>query len=196
MRKEVKILQEKVLYNGFLQMREYQIEHSQYQHKENIVITREVLERDNVVIVLPYDPLTDEVVLVQQFRIGVLNKTEDAWITEAVAGIVEEGESDEKSVIRELQEEAGLSPIKLIKINQQFPSAGCSTELFSLYCALVDAKKCDKYAGVDEGEDIKVLKLTFSEVMFLHETGQIKSLSLSYLLLWLKLNKETLKKYA
>ena len=54
-------------------------------------MTREVFERGNAAAVLPYDPVLDAVVMIEQFRVGALAAGRSPWLIEIVAGIVEEG---------------------------------------------------------------------------------------------------------
>ena len=55
-------------------------------------LVREVLERGHAVVVLPFDPKRNQVVLIEQFRIGALGVVADPWLVEPVAGIIEPGE--------------------------------------------------------------------------------------------------------
>src|SRR3546814_8313561 len=71
-------------------------------------ISREVFERGHAAAALPYDPVRDEVVLIEQFRTGALAAGRGPWLTEVVAGMIEEGETPEAVVGREMREEAGI----------------------------------------------------------------------------------------
>lgn len=60
-------------------------------------------------MLLPYDPVRDEVVLVEQVRIAAYDTSDTPWLLEMVAGMIEEGESVEDVARREALEEAGLA---------------------------------------------------------------------------------------
>src|SRR3546814_9874688 len=69
-----------------------------------------VFERNPVAGVLPYDPVQDAVVLLEQFRTGPMAaKDDNPWLIEIVAGIIEDGETPEDMARREATEEAGCT---------------------------------------------------------------------------------------
>jgi ADP-ribose pyrophosphatase len=70
--------------------------------------TREIFERGHAAVLLPFDPVRDEVVLVEQIRIAAYDTSESPWLLEMVAGMIEEGETVEDVARREALEEAGL----------------------------------------------------------------------------------------
>lgn len=72
-------------------------------------VRREIFERGHAAVLLPFDPVRDEVVLVEQIRIAAFDTSESPWLLEMVAGMIEEGESVEDVVRREAVEEAGLT---------------------------------------------------------------------------------------
>ncbi|MDR8263635.1 NUDIX domain-containing protein, partial [Acinetobacter baumannii] len=71
-------------------------------------ITREIFERGHAAVLLPFDPVRDEVVLVEQIRIAAYDTSESPWLLEMVAGMIEAGETVEDVARREALEEAGL----------------------------------------------------------------------------------------
>jgi nudix-type nucleoside diphosphatase (YffH/AdpP family) len=75
---------------------------------------RLVFERGDAVAALLYEPDTHTVVMVNQFKVPTLIArrrdnpvTADGWITEAVAGMIDPGETAEEAIIRETLEETG-----------------------------------------------------------------------------------------
>ncbi len=71
-------------------------------------VRREIFERGHAAVLLPFDPVRDEVVLIEQIRIAAYDTSETPWLLEMVAGMIEEGESVEDVARREAIEEAGL----------------------------------------------------------------------------------------
>ncbi len=65
---------------------------------------RELFQRGDAVAVLPWDMVADEVVLIEQFRVGAMRDNDSPWMLELIAGIVETGESDVNVVYREADE--------------------------------------------------------------------------------------------
>ena len=49
----------------------------------------------------PFDPVRDEVVLVEQIRIAAYDTSESPWLLEMVAGMIEAGETVEDVARRE-----------------------------------------------------------------------------------------------
>ncbi len=54
-------------------------------------VTREIFERGHAAVLLPFDPVRDEVVLVEQIRIAAYDTSESPWLLEMVAGMIEAG---------------------------------------------------------------------------------------------------------
>src|SRR5690606_39083886 len=96
-------------------------------------IEREPLVRHDAVCVLPYDPQRDEVVLVEQFRMGAMARGDSPWLVETVAGLIDKDEQPEEVARREAVEEAGLEIGELWPVTAYYPSPGGSTERIHLY---------------------------------------------------------------
>lgn len=188
------VLEETRLYEGFFSLTRYRLRHSLYRGGWSEVIEREVLHRGRCAAVIPYDPQTDHVVLIEQFRIGAMKAGEHPWILEIVAGAVEDGETAEDVAHRESSEEAGCSIQELIPIYRFFSSPGGFAEKLSLFCGIVDARELGGHFGlVEEQEDILVRVVDFAEAMRLLGEGRIASAIPIIGLQWLALNREALR---
>lgn len=116
---------------------------------------------------LLFDKQTRSVLAVEQFRLPALiarrrdnPTTSDGWITELVAGMIDEGESATQAVMRETFEETGYRIENPKPIGTYFSSPGASSERFFLYCALVSAARREGRGGGLAGEeDIKVFQM-------------------------------------
>ena len=109
-----------------------------------------------------FDPVHDQVVLVEQFRMGPFLSNDDPWLLEVVAGISEPGETLEEVALREVEEETGYKITSLMPVSDFYVSPGASNEKLRLFCGLVDATDAGGIFGVaDEGEDIRVHVLPF-----------------------------------
>ena len=63
----------------------------------------------DAVIVLPYDPVNDRILLVKQFRTGPYVKGDaNPWVLEPIAGLIDVGETPVEAGLREAKEEAHL----------------------------------------------------------------------------------------
>ena len=70
---------------------------------------RSYYERGHAAALLPYDVERDQVVLLEQFRIGAIETSHTPWLLEMVAGVIEPGELASEVIHREAMEEAGLA---------------------------------------------------------------------------------------
>jgi ADP-ribose diphosphatase len=196
MKKQFDIIKEETAYNGFFSLKKFTVKHTLYKGGWSNTITRELFHRGNCVAVLLYDPDRDEVVIIEQFRIGALQLPDpgQAWLLEVVAGAIEDGETAEDVAYRESVEEAGCEIQELIKINDFFTSPGGTSELLSLFCGKVDTTHVGGLHGLDhEDEDISVKAIKFDEAYQLLEDGKILSAIPIIAIQWLKINRENLQ---
>ncbi len=192
--KKIEILDQQVCYDGFFRLDRYQLRHELFAGGMSPPLMRELFKRDHAVAALLYDARLDRVVLVEQFRIGALDRAEGAWMLETVAGIVETGESFEEVVQREAVEEAGCQVGELIKLYDFYPAPGGSSERIALYLASTDASQAGGIHGLDhEGEDIKVHVMSLETALKAIETGQVDSSYTIMALQWLAMNRATVQ---
>lgn len=152
---DVEIVEKQECYRGFFRLEKYRLRHRLYNGEMSHTISRELLERGDAAALLPYDPLRDEVVLLEQFRIGALQDKGGAWLPEIVAGMIGPGETPEQVARREATEEAGCIVHELEPICEYLVSPGSSSERMSLFCGRVDSNGIGGVHGLDEeNEDI------------------------------------------
>ncbi len=87
----VKIIAKHDVYQGFFKMVEYHVQHALYAGGWSQTLKREMFERGHAVALLPYDPHTDEFVLIQQFRLGAMATCDNPWLLEVIAGMIDPG---------------------------------------------------------------------------------------------------------
>ncbi|WP_372872170.1 ADP-ribose diphosphatase [Shewanella sp.] len=188
-RKDIELLDSRPLYQGFFRMVQYRFRHRLFAGGWSEEVTREVFERGHAVVVLPYDPVTDNVVLIEQVRFPALETTKCPWLLELVAGMIEEGESAEEVACRELMEEAGLEAKRLIPTGSYLSSPGGCSERFYAFLAEVDASNAAGLHGLaHEHEDIRVLVMPRVQAYAMVESGEIDNASTVIGLQWLELN--------
>ncbi|WP_418358124.1 MULTISPECIES: ADP-ribose diphosphatase [Shewanella] len=191
---DFELIAKKVLYKGFFQLDEYTFKHKLFNGGWSGEVTREVFERGSAVVVLPYDPVRDEVVLIEQIRVPALATTKSIWLLELVAGMIEPGESPEQVATRELAEEAGLSIQSLTPINSYLVSPGGTTERFYLFWGHVDATKASGVHGLDhENEDIRVHVVSRQQAYEWVNDGRIDNASTVLGIQWLMLNYQKIR---
>ena len=84
-RKDVELDKKQPLYEGFLSVYKYKLKHRLFQGGWSQPIERELMERGHAVVVIPYDPVRDELVVLEQFRVGALDDPNGPWLFEFVA---------------------------------------------------------------------------------------------------------------
>ena len=138
---------------------------------------RENLERGDAVVVLLHDPLRDEVLLIEQFRIGPVPRNDNPWLIELVAGMLGPDEDPLDCARRECVEEAGYEPATLKPLASYYVSPGGSSERIFLYLSEVDAAKpVGAGGGLDsEHEDIRVFWVKRKEALAMVRDGRINS---------------------
>lgn len=193
-RPTVEIVERTTVYDGFFRLDRYRLRHRLYRGEMSPVLTRELFERGHAVAVLPYDPVRDEVVLLEQFRIGAIHDP-NPWLREIVAGIIEPGETREAVARREMIEEAGCELLDLVPIQTYYVSPGGTSETVHLCCGRVNADGVGGLHGLDEEvEDIRVRPVPFAQAMDLLHGGEINSAAPIIALQWLAANRERLRR--
>ena len=193
--KDVEIMRKELCFQGFFRMERYTLRHRLFNGDWSQPLVRELLERGHAAAVLPYDPVKDQVVLIEQFRIGAVSVATGPWLLEIVAGMIEENEAAESVVRREAVEEAGCEILELIPIHDYLVSPGGTTERIALFCGKVDSTPIGGiYGKMDEGEDIKAHVMAADNAIALLDSGEIISASAIIALQWLALNRQRLQK--
>ena len=194
MSKHFEILKKEIVYPGFFRMEKYWLKHTLYQGGWSEEITRELFVRGSCVAVLLYDPVTDEIVLIEQFRAGAIIRPEQAWLVEIVAGAIEEGETAEEVAYRECLEEAGCQARDMKYICEFYTTPGGSSERITLFCARMNSGEIGGIHGLDEEhEDILVRTVPFAEAYRMVRQGEIESAIPIIAIQWLALNKAELR---
>jgi ADP-ribose pyrophosphatase len=158
-------------------------------------VTREVLERSSAIGILPYDPFLDQVVLIEQFRIGATyEKDRSPWVVEMICGCIEDNETPTEVAYREAGEEAGCVIEALHPLCDYFVTPSCSNEYIHLFCGKINASAVGGIHGAaEENEDIRAFTMPADEAFMLVRTGQIKTAPAIIALQWLQLNRDWLR---
>ncbi len=190
----VKIIERETGYSGFFRLYRYRLRHRLFAGGWTPVITRELFERGHAVAVLPYDPVRDKVVLVEQFRIGALEAEGGPWLLECIAGMIENGEPPQTVARREAREEADCELMELVSVADYLVSPGGTSERIRLYCGKADVSDVGGIHGLaEEHEDIRVTVVSFQQAMALLQEGRINSAAPIIALQWLAMNRERLR---
>lgn len=191
---DVDIIARESPYQGFFRLDRLRLRHRLFDGGWSRELTRELFVRTEAVAVLPWDPWRDEILLVEQFRVGALDFRPSPWCLELIAGIRDvEDESLEELVRREAREEAGIELGELTPLPSYLASPGGSNERLHLFFAEADLGGAGGIHGhPDEGEDIRVQTVAVSQVPALIESGQLDNAPCLIALHWLMLHHQRL----
>ncbi len=194
--KRYEILKKEIGFDGFFKLERYRLRHTLFAGGWTTPMTRELFERGHAAAILPYDPVRDTVVLVEQFRIGALEHPHGPWLTEIVAGMIGEGETPEDVVRREALEEAGCRIGRVEFICDCYVSPGGTSEMVSVYCGEVDSTGLDgQHHGLaHEHEDIRVHVVSADEAIRRLHANELHSASPILTLQWLERERARLRR--
>ncbi|MGK2888604.1 MAG: ADP-ribose diphosphatase [Candidatus Malihini olakiniferum] len=191
---DVEIIARESLYDGFFSLERYRFRHRLFNGGISGEVSREILERGHAVVLLPYDPVWDEVVLIEQIRIAAYDTSPTPWLFELVAGMIEPGESLEAVARREAQEEAGLNVGRCKPIISYLASPGGTSERLAVMVGEVDARAAKGIHGlVEENEDIRVHVFSREQSYAWVESGIIDNAASVIALQWLALHHTQLR---
>ncbi len=185
---------QELIYQGFLGLKRYRLRHQCFAGGWSGPLVRERIEGYRAAAVLPYDPLRDELVLIEQFRIGAVGRVENPWLLEVVGGLVEGEEEPEAVARRETLEEAGCAVQRLIPICDYLVTPGSSDEYLSLFCGIVESREAGGIYGLaHEGEDIRACVLPYAEAEAELYRGRINSSAILIAMQWLVIHRPALR---
>jgi ADP-ribose pyrophosphatase len=173
--RRVEIVERKRVYDGFFKLDVARVRHELFRGGMSPELKREVFVQRQAVAVLPYDPRTDRVVLVEQFRAGTIDWGGEPWLLEAVAGILDkDGEAVEAAAKREVKEECGLELGRLDFAGLYASSPGGTTERVHTFVGEVTAPESGGVHGLaSEHEDIRLTVVPAEEAFAMFRAGRI-----------------------
>ncbi|KGJ89307.1 NUDIX domain-containing protein [Thalassotalea sp. ND16A] len=182
-----------IKYQGFFRVDQYQLKHKLFNGEWGQLIAREIFERGDAVVLIPYDPLNNTLILIEQFRPGAIRTEECPWMLEFIAGMFAENESPVDVAIREAAEEANLvvDKTQVQHVMNYLASPGGTSEKLYMYVALLDLSHFvdGTVSGLaDEHEDIKSHLMSLEDALEHLNNGRVSNASTIIGLQWLALN--------
>jgi ADP-ribose pyrophosphatase len=191
---DVRLLESETVYDGHYKLSKLTLQHRCFGGGWSEPLVRELFQRGDAVGVLPYDPVTDSVVLIEQFRPGAIRADQSPWMLELIAGVVEPGESDSEVAHREAMEEAGCELSELRPIATVLPSAGACDEQVRLFCGRVRSASIGGIHGLQhEGEDILVHAVSRADTRQMLAADRVPNGHTLIALQWLQIHGDALR---
>lgn len=190
-RNDVEILETSLCHAGHLRVERLRLRCRRFQGDWSAPFQREVLKREPGVGVLLFDPDSDQILMVEQFRVGCLDDARNGpWALELVAGLVDAGETAEEVAVRESEEEAGIRVGRVLPVASYYNSPGGSAEKLSIFCARFDAREVQPgIYGLDgESENIRSYLVAREVALAAVAAGRINNAMSIIALQWLQLN--------
>jgi nudix-type nucleoside diphosphatase (YffH/AdpP family) len=193
---DVEVLEQAEPYAKFFAIEEYDLRHRRFDGTMSEKMRRAVFLTGDAATVLPYDPLRDRVLVIEQFRAGPFARGDrQPWMLEPVAGRIDPGESPEQAVRREAVEEADVTLGALHKVAEYYPTPGTMAEYLYSYVGIADLAEASPGLGglAEEHEDIRIHVLLFERLMALVASGEAQVAPLLVTAWWLAANRERLR---
>ncbi len=128
------------------------------------VLSRQVLEHPGCVVIIPRTD-AGKYILVRQYRFPL-----EKHLWEFPAGGKEPGETFPQAAKRELMEEIGMRPGKLVKLLEFYPTPGVSGEKMHVFLA---SRLKPAVAPKDEDEDFELGTFSLPEIGRMIRRGEI-----------------------
>ena len=193
---DVQIEQVRHPYTKFFTVEEIRARFRQFGGGWSDPVERAMFHVADAVTVLPYDPVRDRILLIEQARFGALAHGDPSpWLLEPVAGMIDAGETPETSARREAIEEARLDLGAMHFVGRYYPSPGGIGQVIFSYVAEADLP--DGITGIagadDEGEDILSHVVPFDDAVALFEGGDMANAPLMISFQWLMMHRDRLR---
>jgi ADP-ribose pyrophosphatase len=195
MAKDLDIIHQERILDSYLKVDRYNLRHSAHNGGWVGPMLREVVQRPNAVAVLPYDPVAEKILLIEQFRLPAHLAGMPGWQLELVAGLNDKNESPEEIARREAIEEANCELGQLKLACHYLLCPGMSTETLYSYVAKFDstAWRGDIHGLAVEHEDIRASLHDVAKIPEILATGHTGNVILILALQWFLLNHAQLR---
>ncbi|SDG02338.1 NUDIX domain-containing protein [Sulfitobacter delicatus] len=193
---KIEIARRERVYANFFALDEFKLRHETFAGGMSEPMERAVFVSADAALVLPYDPIRDRVLLVEQMRMGPLARGDNTcWQLEPIAGHIDVGESAEQAARREAHEEAGIALGRLEPVSNVYASPGNATEFFHIFVGLADLPDAVTGTGglASEHEDIRSHLMSFDDLMALADAQALANAPLVASAYWLARHRERLR---
>ncbi len=130
---DVHVSDSETVWNGRFPLERIRFRNRRFDGEMSGPRTWELWRRGRAAAFLPYDPVSETVVLIEQFRLPALAAGMEPVLTELPAGLCDAGETAEVTIRREAVEEIGIAPGRMRHIGDFLLTPGGSDENCALF---------------------------------------------------------------
>ena len=193
---KVEITKQARAYTGYFALDEISLRHERFDGTMSPVLERSYFICGDAALVLPYDPVRDVVLLVEQIRMAPIGRNDpEVWHLEPIAGHIDAGETAEHTALREAREEADLEIDRLELVARGYPSPGDSTGYYHIFVGLADLPEgTARVSGLEtEAENIRSRLISFNDFLAMAERQALANTPLTLLAYWLSHHRSRLR---
>jgi ADP-ribose pyrophosphatase len=196
---DVAIESAETVWNGRFRMQLVRFRQRQFDGTMSGTRSWELLRRGRAAAILPYDPVTDQVVVIEQFRLPAFAAGLTPVMVELAAGLIDGDDTAEATILRESREEMGLEASELVRIGDFLLTPGGCDELCTLFAGRVNVGETGPQGVIGMGglaseqEDIRVRALPASFVIEQAVAGAYPNSVATIGLLWFALRRDWLR---
>lgn len=197
---DVAIESDETVWDGRFALQRIKFRQRRFDGRMSGLRTWELWRRGRAAALLPYDPVADVVMLIDQFRLPALAAGIEPVMVEVPAGLCDPDEDPAVTAVREAEEEIGLVPRRLIEIGDFILTPGGSDERVALYLGEITAPAAGAdgivgTAGLDvEHEDIRIRVRPAARAIAEAQAGKLSNVITTVALLLLATRRDELRR--
>lgn len=183
MEEAVEIERQERVFEGFLDVEAAVLRHRRFDGTWTAPLRRLRVERGDAAAAIVTRAATGRIVLVEQFRYPTLGRG-TGWVVETVAGVIDDGERPEQTIVREIREEIGCETVALEPIATFFGSPGVLSERMHLFWATVTGDS--SRPTTPDGEDVAVREYEPAALWAALDRGELADAKTIIAAMWLR----------
>ena len=197
---DVTVDSDETVWNGRFALQRIKFRQRRFDGRMSGLRTWELWRRGRAAALLPYDPVADAVLLIEQFRLPALAAGMAPVMVEVPAGLCDPGEDPATTLVREAEEETGIAPRRLLPIGDFLLCPGGTDERVFLYVGEITAPSGDENgivgtAGLDaEQEDIRIRRWPAGRAIEAALAGEFPNVVTTIALLWLAARRDYVRR--
>ena len=195
-RADVTSIEARQPYANYFTVEEHDLQFPRFDGARSAPVTRAAFVGGDAVTILPYDPIRDRVLIIEQFRFApYIRNDPNPWVLEPPAGRIDAGETPSQAATREMAEETGIHARSIEQIAAYYPSPGAWTEYLYSFIGLCDLPDASGHIGGLDGEDEDILShvISYEDAMGLMASGECDAGPLWLSLMWLGAHRDRLR---